>query len=111
MPGDAPLHRLARIGGDYSFRGLPTARYVDRFGARAQWEYRLPLFWRVGVVGFASIGQVGARVSDLVARVPITAAGVGLRLLVSRRQRINLRLDVAFANGARRWYVGAGEAF
>ena len=109
--GDAPLHRLARIGGDYSFRGLPAARYVDRFGARAQWEYRLPLFWWVGVVGFASIGQVGARVSDLVARVPITAAGVGLRLLVSRRQRINLRLDVAFANGARRWYVGAGEAF
>lgn len=111
LTGDPPLHRLARIGGDASFRGLPTARYVDRLGVRAQWEYRMPLFWRVGGVGFASIGQVGGDAAELFVTPPVTAAGLGLRLLVNQRQRINLRLDVAIADGGWLWYAGAGEAF
>jgi len=109
--GDPTWDQLATLGGDGVFRGYLEGRFRDTAAASAQVEYRMPLGRRVGVVAFASIGQVGDNGIDMDWLDPKTAAGLGARVTLNADQKLNLRIDIAFSPEGGSPYISAGEAF
>jgi hypothetical protein len=108
--GEPPLYDLGRLGGGEILRGYYEGRYRDRQYVAAQAEYRLPLFWRVGAVAFASIGGVARDVSAELFTRPRLAAGAGVRVAPVADVPINVRLDVAYGSDIN-VYFNLGEAF
>jgi outer membrane protein assembly factor BamA len=108
--GSPPFQMLPSVGS--VFRGYATPRYIDANLAAMQVEYRvMPLFWRVGFVGFAGIAQTGPELKDLVSGSIRYVAGGGLRLLVSRRDRVSIRWDYGIGQSSSGDYLDLGEAF
>ncbi len=109
--GEAPFNALPSIGGNKRMRGFYEGRFRDNNLVLVQAEYRLPLFWRLGMVGFASAGSVFSDWRQQTERPLRLAAGGGLRVRISRNDRLNIRVDAAFAKGSSGYYVTVGEAF
>jgi hypothetical protein len=94
--GDVPWYHLAQTGGTNLLRGYFMGRFRDQQLLATQAEIRRPLFNRIGIVGFAAIGQVSPRPSELLKDAPLAGWGAGLRYRLTKNQRINARLDVGF---------------
>lgn len=112
--GDVPLRSLATLGGSNNMRGFYDGRYRSKLQAAFQAEYRIPLFWRLGAVGFAGLGNNGDRLSELNFRQIKFSYGGGLRVALNRKERLNLRLDYGFGLGqslSQGLYFQLGEAF
>ncbi len=109
--GEPPFYRMALLGGQYMLRGYFEGRYRDNDLIAAQAEYRLPLFWRISAVLFAAAGDVSDRLGNFGLDDIKWAAGGGLRLMLSRDEKLNLRVDAAA--GVDTWgiYATAKEAF
>lgn len=97
MNGDPPFYRLPNIGGVGVMRGLYEGRFRDKTMAAVQAEYRFPIWKLVGGALFAGLGEVAGQPSDLSLGDLKFAGGVGLRVLLDPRERINLRLDLGFS--------------
>jgi hypothetical protein len=110
---DIPFYRLPRLGGDDRLRGIANSSlYRDRQAVLSQVEYRKYLFWRVGAVAFVGAGNVANEFGDFSLSDFKYAAGVGFRFQVVPDQKLNLRLDLGFANGGQSaFYVSMREAF
>jgi Omp85 superfamily domain len=110
--GDVQWYGLPRLGGQFQMRGFFSGRYVDRHLWVAQADYRLPVWWRLGLVLFTGIGDVSG---DLLAPVSSNfkiSYGSGVRILVDKEQKINMRLDLGFTNqGDVNFYFTFKEAF
>jgi len=104
-----PFWRLAAIGGRAHSRGYKKGRYLDEVMAAAQLEYRMPVWWRVGVVGFAGIAEVAPVVRDLRFEHVRPTVGAGARFLLGRNWG-HARIDVAYGNEFR-FYFRLDEAF
>lgn len=109
--GDAPFYEMAMLGGGRLLRGLYRGRYRDRHLVAAQAEYRLPLFWRLGLAAFAEAGTVAPRVADLSLADTKLGGGLGLRFAASVENHLNCRLDVGHADGTTQVHFTFGEAF
>jgi outer membrane protein assembly factor BamA len=109
--GDVPFFALGRLGGERLLRGHFNGRYRDKQLLAAQAEYRFPLVWRLGMVAFAGVGEVGERIADLRARALKYSLGGGLRLNVSKKERIHFRGDFGWGGDEHDFYVNVGEAF
>ena len=112
--GDVPLRSLASFGGSNSMRGFYDGRYRSKNQVVAQAEYRVPLFWRLGAVGFAGIGNVGNRVGDLNFNELKYSYGGGVRVALNKKERLNLRIDYGWGVGeglSNGLYFQLGEAF
>jgi outer membrane protein assembly factor BamA len=112
--GEVPLRSLAYLGGANSMRGYYAGRYRDKNGGVLQAEYRVPLFWRLGVVGFGGIGNVGPRLEDINLVDLKWSYGGGLRVALNKKEKLNLRLDYGlggFKSGSQGFYLQLGEAF
>ncbi len=109
--GAVPPQRLPGIGGDGVMRGLLEGRYRDTLAAVIQGEYRVPLGQSVAVVGFGSLGNVGRNIAELASGEVKGAAGLGFRIALNKEERVNLRIDIAYAPGGIAPYVNMGEAF
>lgn len=108
--GDFPFRMLSSVGS--TLRGYSTVRYIDRSLAAFQAEYRVaPLFWRLGFVAFAGVGDVFKNVNDLHINTLKFSTGIGLRYLFSRSERINIRLDYGLGNDSSGDYIDLNEAF
>ena len=107
----SPFYDLCAFGARSDLRGYTAGRYLDRAELVTQMEYRRPLRGRWGFVAFAGIGTVAPSFSDMSADDLLPGAGVGLRYLISRSQKINLRVDVARGNDETTLHIGLGEAF
>ncbi|WP_394835693.1 outer membrane protein assembly factor [Pendulispora rubella] len=108
--GAPPFYDLGLMGGDSIMRGYFRGRYRERNYLAAQIEYRLPLFWRFGAVGFASLGQVTNTLSDAGDSPVRFAGGGGLRFAPLADVPVNLRLDIAYGDELR-FYINVGESF
>ncbi|MBK7940249.1 MAG: BamA/TamA family outer membrane protein [Lewinellaceae bacterium] len=127
-----PLRALSRVGGHKFIRGYFKGTYQDRHMLAFEAEYRLPLWregepsklwqvWkRIGIVGFLGGAQV-FHDADVVkwSRFNL-AAGGGLRILLNKSSRANIRIDYAVAlrddsdgpgKRQRGFYFFLGEAF
>jgi hypothetical protein len=109
--GDVPFQLLALMGGQQIMRGYYTGRYRDKNMVVLQMEYRIKLFGRLGIVGFAGVGNVGDRPNRLDFIKAKYNLGLGLRYMFNRDEKINLRLDVGFTGEGGGFYISATEAF
>ena len=77
-----------------------------------QAEYRVPIFWRIGVVAFGDIGNVSDDIGSLDFSNLKYSYGAGLRFALDRLEKLNLRFDYGatthFGHG---FYLQLGEAF
>jgi len=97
MTGDPPFYRLPTIGGIGVMRGLFDGRFRDKTLAAVQAEYRFPIWKLLGGAVFAGLGEVADQPADLsLANLQFTG-GVGLRIALDPKERINLRLDLGFS--------------
>jgi outer membrane protein assembly factor BamA len=110
--GETPLRSLSYLGGANTMRGYYAGRYRDKNAAVIQAEYRVPLFWRIGAVGFADVGNVGPTLDYINFRHFKYSYGGGLRVALNQKEKLNLRLDYGIAKGSSQgFYLQLGEAF
>jgi len=109
--GSAPFQSYAKFGGQNLVRGYFDGRYRDKNAVALQAEYRIPVWWRIGIVGFAGAAQVADRVSRLAVDRFWLAGGIGLRFAWNPEERINLRLDYGAGKNSSGMYVTISEAF
>lgn len=109
--GDVPFLDLSVAGGDDMLRGYPRYRYRDNHFIGTQIEYRAHLFWRLGIVGFAGVGDVFGSSTDIRLSNLKHSVGSGLRLLVNPAERLNIRFDYALGKEGGYFYFSVGEAF
>jgi hypothetical protein len=113
FPGSPPFDYMPQLGGDVLLRGYFAGRYRDRDLLAFQAEYRAPVVWKIGVVGFAAAGHVahnlsGFRISDF-----HPSLGLGLRFKLAEDEGLNLRADYGWGFDVSEggFYLSLGEAF
>jgi hypothetical protein len=109
--GSAPFQSLAKFGGQSLLRGYFDGRYRDNNVVSLQAEYRMPVWWRFGVVGFVGVAQVANHISDLVMNRFWFAGGMGLRFAWNPDERVNVRIDYGVGNNSSGTYFTITEAF
>ena len=109
--GDPPFLLLAHLGGEGILRGYAANRYLDKNLLAGQVEYRMPVWRRFGVVGFAGYGDVADKLSHFEIRNFKYSFGWGIRYLFNRDEKINLRLDFGYGKNSSEFYISLAEAF
>jgi len=109
--GDVPFSELALFGGDEILRGYIEGRYVDRNLLAGQVEYRANLIGRLGIVAFFGGGDVLNNLGDFRIGNLRASFGAGLRFLLDRTERLNIRADWGFGEGTNNLYLQIGESF
>jgi outer membrane protein assembly factor BamA len=110
--GDTPYRNLAILGGNGMMRGYFAGRFRDQKFAGVQAEYRFPIKGRFGGVAFAGLGQVANSFGDFAFDKIKPSIGTGIRAAVLRKEKLNLRFDIAAgAGGALNYYVVLAESF
>ena len=111
--GNVPLRSLASFGGANSMRGYYDGRYRDKDQVVLQAEYRAPLYRRLGAVAFGGVGNVSHNCDYLSTRALKYSYGGGLRIALTKSDRLNLRLDYGISRGGKSsgFYFQLGEAF
>jgi outer membrane protein assembly factor BamA len=110
--GQPPFYGNCIYGTDNQLRGYVAGRYLDRYMAATQLEYRLALPKRFGVVAFGGLGEVVPggnqpfRTNNF-----LPSGGAGARFELSKKYRVNLRADFAQGKDSHTWSIGVGEAF
>ena len=109
----APFFKLPQLGGDARLRGITNGSlYRESQMMYSQFEYRRPLFWRLGITVFGGIGDVAEEVTDFNLQELKYIAGMGGRFLIIPEKKLNLRLDLGVARGGQyAIYFGVSEAF
>ena len=75
-------------------RGYTQTRFVDKNVVAFQTEYRMPLYWRFGLVAFAGFGQVADKLENMEFGEFKPSGGLGLRFALIPDQKVNLRIDM-----------------
>ncbi|MFT7593473.1 MAG: hypothetical protein ACI8R4_000786 [Paracoccaceae bacterium] len=107
-----PFFDLCGLGTTDSFRGFSATQLIGLRLVSLQMEYRHQLTKRLGMVGFAGVGQVGSSFSDLKLGGTHSAAGVGARYRVSKKFPLDFSVDVSRNDlGDNLLYVYVGQRF
>ncbi|MDW8203580.1 MAG: BamA/TamA family outer membrane protein [Cytophagales bacterium] len=109
--GNPPFLMLAAAGNDDILRGYARNRFRDLNFLGTQVEYRRHLFWRIGAVVFAGVGDVFRTPADVGWETLKYSYGGGLRLMLNRKEQLNLRLDYGFGRQNTGLYFSIAEAF
>ncbi|MCX6272842.1 MAG: BamA/TamA family outer membrane protein [Bacteroidetes bacterium] len=107
-----PFFDLSLLGGDNQVRGYYLGRYRDRNLFTLQGEYRAVLYRRWGYTVFGGLSKLNTEISAFDEKYLKPNYGLGLRFMIDRREKINLRFDYARGNkGSDGFYISFGEAF
>ncbi len=109
--GDIPFYMLSTFGGDKLMRGYFEGRFRDKNMISLQTDYRLPLFWRFGLVAFGGIGQVQPDIKKFKLQDMKFSYGLGIRFIVIPEEKIGGRIDVGFSSYGSQFYLSFSEAF
>jgi outer membrane protein assembly factor BamA len=110
--GDPPFQQLAFIGGSKKLCGFFEGRYRDKKLWLLQAEYRQWIWKFIGGTVFVGAGSVAPELKDFTDRKVHLAFGAGLRVRLSKKDKINLRIDAGFDEHFNLLpYVTVGEAF
>jgi hypothetical protein len=108
--GAPPFRMLPGLG--ESLRGYNTTRHIDRHRASIQVEYRfVPVWWRLGFVVFAGVGDTASRIQDLGRRQPKYAFGFGIRGVAFEGEMITVRFVFGFGQASSGDYLDLNEAY
>jgi hypothetical protein len=111
VTNQAPFYDLCALGQSSDLRGYQVGQFRDNRMLVGQAEYRRDLFWRLGVVAFAGAGAVAHTWGGFGDTDPEPGGGLGLRVVLAKRNHINLRADYAWGNNSKASYISIGEAF
>ena len=110
--GQPPFYGNCIYGTRNQLRGYTAGRYLDRYMAGMQLEYRLELPMRFGLVGFGGVGEVVPEADQFLRRHNLLpSAGGGVRFQLSKKHHLNLRVDAAKGKNNHTISMGVGEAF
>lgn len=109
--GSPPFRHYPKLGGNSLMRGYYSGRFMDRNLAAFQAEYRLPVFWRLGLVGFAGLGGVSDSLNNFRLNDLKYSVGFGIRFKILPRDGTNVRIDIAFGDNTSGLYFTALESF
>lgn len=109
--GNTPFRKLEELGGADMMRGLYGGRFTDKCLMAYQAEYRRFLFWRFGIVAFASTGEVAPTVGRFELDGLHYAYGGGARFALSKEEKLNLRIDYGVGKHSNAFTVQLREAF
>ncbi|SLN39779.1 Surface antigen [Pseudoruegeria aquimaris] len=108
----APFYDSCGLGGVDGFRGYPSTQFIGDALLSAQAEYRGAFTDRFGYAVFGGVGAVGNDLSDVIGSETRAAAGLGLRVRISRQFPLDFAIDMAWnANGGSATYVYIGQRF
>jgi outer membrane protein assembly factor BamA len=109
--GDTPFYRLPSLADREMMRGIEAGKYIDNLRYAAQAEYRFPVWNRFGGVVFAGAGHVFSTHHDMFDETTF-AGGFGIRYLLEKNRKINMRLDFGFdQDGEIKFYFNLRESF
>jgi outer membrane protein assembly factor BamA len=111
IQGDPPFQKMSLVGGSTLMRGYYLGRYRDKNMIFFQMEYRLPVWKRWGLAGFAGFGDVADRFSNFRVKDFKYSLGFGIRFLLLRKENLNIRLDFGFGRNTSGFYLTVEEAF
>lgn len=106
-----PFHELAFLGSGEIMRGYYEGRFVESTFLASQIELRQPLGERLGMVVFLAVGDVFPKFSDMQLSNLRLVGGAGLRLMIDKKERLNLRMDGGIGKGTSNYYLNISEAF
>jgi len=113
--GDVPFDGYQNYGVRNSLRGYEIGKYKGRHMIALQAEYRWRFYRKWGAVFFAGTGNIWGNENngeEEFERAWLPSAGAGLRYMVSKAKKINIRLDYALGvDGNQGLYFGVMEAF
>jgi hypothetical protein len=109
--GNTPFRKLEELGGADMMRGYYGGRFTDKCLMAYQAEYRRLLFWRIGMVAFAATGEVAPVPGQFDIDGFHFTYGGGLRFMLSRAEKLNLRIDYGIAKHSNAFTVQLREAF
>jgi outer membrane protein assembly factor BamA len=109
--GNMPFRDMADIGGSNTMRGYYRGyyRYNNLYALQA--EYRFMLGKYVGLVGWVGGCTVSEKWSEPFAHSIKPNAGIGLRIRINQKDKLNLRADYGFGRNQSGLYFDAAEAF
>lgn len=109
--GNTPYRMLGTLGNESYFRGYYQGRYRDQHAITTQVEYRKQIWGPLGAVVFAGVGNVSKTLEQISQNIK-PLYGMGARIKAIPREKINIRLDVAFDNRYKpAFYITLNEAF
>ena len=113
--GDVPFDGYQNYGVRNSLRGYEAGKYKGKNMFAFQSEFRWQFYNKWGGVFFAGTGSVWGNDNEgeeEFERDILPSGGVGLRYMVSKAKKINMRLDYAIGvDGNEGLYFGVMEAF
>ncbi len=109
--GNEPFYMMSTLGGEYNMRGYYQGRFRDKQMIVVQAEYRLPVWWRFGLVAFADAGEVSPTLGGFTTSGIHYTFGPGLRLTIIPKQHLDVRLDYGIASDSHELYFSVLEAF
>jgi Omp85 superfamily domain len=113
--GSPPFYGNCIYGTNNQLRGYTAGRYFTRYMLATQFEYRLALPKRFGLVGFGGVGETVPGGSQLFQRLQnshfLPGGGGGLRFQLDKKNHVNLRADIAQGRDGHTFGLGVGEAF
>jgi hypothetical protein len=110
--GAPPFYGNCIYGTSNELRGYTAGRYLDRHMLATQLEYRLSLPKRLGLAGFAGVGEVVPGETQILrSNNLLPDVGGGPRFVMSPKYHLNLRADFARGKNSWTWSMGVGEAF
>lgn len=110
---EVPFYKLQKVGGDSRLRGIENSNlYIDKQSFWMQAEYRRTLFWRLGGVVFAGVGDVAPGLHKFRFDELKYVFGVGGRFQAMKNEKLNVRLDAGIGRGGQyAFYLSVKEAF
>ncbi len=110
--GNPPFYNLSVLGGDRFVRGYFYGRFRDNNLSTLQSEIRMPVYWRIGIALFGGVSSIYSFDNPNSSFHLKPNAGIGLRFMVDKKDKTNLRFDYAIgAEGNSGFYVAFGESF
>ncbi len=109
--GEVPFLQLSYLGGSDIMRGFYAGRYRDKDFIAAQAEYRRQITEHWGMVAFVGLGNVTDKLENYDFTQLKRSVGIGARMTLDKKERVNLRLDMGMGNGQLNFYANIAEAF
>lgn len=109
--GSIPFNQQYYYSNAIKLRGFDDRRFQDNNMILLQSEYRFPIYKRFTGVAFWGIGSLSQTTRSLLSNRFVQTGGGGLRFLLNKRDKVNLRLDYAFTGEGSNFYLTVKEAF
>jgi hypothetical protein len=110
--GSTPFYNMSFLGGDENVRGYYYGRYRDNNLTTIQSEFRFPVYWRIGLAAFGGLSNIYSRQHTFSFNKFKVNGGLGIRFLVDKNEKTNLRFDYAMgSHGSSGFYISFGESF